>query len=274
MDNKFTNVTRIDLPEATYSILYGMHIIEQNSDELPEDVDYLLLETGMHEYLKDPEYTINRLGNHVQYKALFRKAEKHQIPIVFADLKYRFNDFALLFLDNAASAAAWFAGTKLLKKTTLEVRKGNYKSALVTGLIGGWLVIPFAVNAIRLGSSFSRIGEKETNRLKRFSHKIHPETEILYLTLRNAVIAEKAKTLAKNHKGRPHIAIVLGAGHVGIEDMLTVTQKRMEKITRFGKLLQKLANPEYLYTTLISDKKGKSWNFTRIITPNLESLIA
>ena len=270
----FSNVNRLDLPEATYTILYGMHIVEQNPDELPDDADFLLLETGMHEYLKDPNATVERLSGHVQYKALFEKAEKKNIPIVFADLKYKYNDFALLFLDNAASAAGWFAGTKLLKKSLAQSKERKYRQALLTGVIGSWMVMPFAINALRLGSSMLRVGEAETGKLKRFSHKVHPEAEVMYLTLRNAVIAEKAKSLARKQNHKPHIAIVLGAGHVGIEDMLTTPdEKRLAVFRRYSSVLSRFANPEYLYTTLISQKRGRSWQSEKALSPVLRAIL-
>lgn len=271
---QFPNVSHLELPEATYTILYGMHIVEQNPEELPVDTDYLLLETGMHEYLKDPQHTIDRLSSHVQYNALFKKADKMGIPIVFADLKYKYNDFALLFLDNALSAAGWYLGTNLLKRSVKHGKNGDIRKATLNAIVAGWLIMPFAINALRLGSTALKIGEEKTNKLKRLSHRLHPETELLYLTLRNAVIAEKAKTLARIDKKKPHIAIVLGAGHVGIEDMLEMSdERRLALINRCRGILQYLARPEYLYTTLLGKKKGKDWQTSTLLTPSLQTVI-
>jgi hypothetical protein len=96
----------------------------------------------------------------------------------------------------------------------------------------------------------------------------------MYLTLRNAVIAEKAKSLARTHKNKPHIAIVLGAGHVGIEDMLTASdEKRLAILKRYTSVLSRFANPEYLYTTLISQKKGHSWQTNKAVSPVLRAIL-
>ena len=272
--SSYPNVTRLDLPEATFTILYGMHIVQQNPEELPTDVDYLLLETGMHEYLKNPEHTLERLKDHVQYRALFKRAEKNNIPVVFTDLKYKYNDFALLFLDNALSAGGWFLGQKLLKKNLGKNSKQGVRSTSLQLLLAGWLMLPFAVNTLRLGSTMLRVGEVETNKLKRLSHKLHPEAELLYLTLRNAVIAEKAVSLAKEHGKRPHIAIVLGAGHVGIEDMLLMKgNKRLELLRRYQKILRMLARPDYLYKTLVGEKQKDLWNVSIKVNTPLQEII-
>jgi hypothetical protein len=40
------------------------------------------------------------IEKHLQYKPLFDRLEKEKIPVLFADVKYKYNDFALILADN------------------------------------------------------------------------------------------------------------------------------------------------------------------------------
>jgi pheromone shutdown protein TraB len=134
--------------------------------------------------------------------------------------------------------------------------------------------LPVVSNMTRLVSSVTGEGMEQSARLKKLSHKLHPEAELLYLSLRNAVIAEKAYHLAQTYGKKAHIAIVVGAGHVGIEDMLIKSHaERMNYLRKFQNLLHKIVLPEYLYSVTGMEYDGKEWRLEKTEkVPSLEAL--
>jgi hypothetical protein len=92
--------------------------------------------------------------------------------------------------------------------------------------------------------------------------------------LRNAGIAEKAYHLAQTYGKNAHITIVLGAGHVGIEDMLIKSHvERLGYLKKFQNLLHKIVLPEYLYSIIRMGYDGKEWRLEKNEkVPALEAL--
>ena len=195
------NITTIETGTGTYTILYGLHVVAQNPDDVPDGINGIILETGIHQWLKDPVKTIQKLKNHLQYKLLFDRLEKEQISVLFADVKYKYNDFALILADNFFTAAEWIGGMRLINQLIRHAAKPQigFVASLAYGLAGAWLLLPVVSNMTRLVSSITGEGMEQSARLKKLSHKLHPEAELLYLSLRNAVIAEKAYHLAQTY---------------------------------------------------------------------------
>jgi hypothetical protein len=270
------NITTIETDTGTYTILYGLHVVAQNPDEVPDRINGIILETGMHQWLKDPVKTIQRLKKHLQYKLLFDRLEKEKISVLFADLKYKYNDFALIMADNFFTAAEWIGGMRLISQMIRNDNKPKrgFVASLTCGLAGAWLLLPVVSNMTRLVSSITGEGMEQSAGLKKLSHKLHPEAELLYLSLRNAVIAEKAYHLAQTYGKKAHIAIVLGAGHVGIEDMLIKSHgERLGYLKKFQNLLHNIVIPEYLYSIIRMGYNGKEWRVEKNKkVPALEAL--
>jgi hypothetical protein len=265
------NVTTIETGTGTYTILYGLHVVAQNPDDVPDGITGIILETGIHPWLKDPVQTIQKLKNHLQYKLLFERLEKEKISVLFADVKYKYNNFALILADTFFTAAGWIGGMRLISQLSRNI---GFVPSLAYGLAGAWLLLPTVSNMTRLVSSITGEGTEQSARLKKLSHKLHPEAELLYLSLRNAVIAEKAYHLAQTHGKNAHIAIVLGAGHVGIEDMLIKSpEERISYMKKFQGLLHKIVLPEYLYSVTRMEYDGKEWRLEKTEkVPSLEAL--
>ena len=270
------NITTIETGTGTYTILYGLHVVAQNPDEVPDRINGIILETGMHQWVKDPVKTIQKLKKHLQYKLLFERLEKEKISVLFADVKYKYNDFALILADNFFTAAEWIGGMRLINQMIRNDNKPkrDFIASLTYGLAGAWLLLPVVSNLTRLLSSITGEGTEQSARLKKLSHKLHPEAELLYLSLRNAVIAEKAYYLAQTYGENAHITIVLGAGHVGIEDMLIKSHaERMNYMKKFQNLLPKIVTPEYFYSIMTMIYKGNEWRLEKIEkVPSLEAL--
>jgi hypothetical protein len=174
----------------------------------------------------------------------------------------------LLLADNAFSAGEWIAGYRLLQK------KGDTKERQRNIMLGAWLLLPFAANIARLTSAVTGVGLKQTAALKKLSHKLHPEAELLYLTFRNTVIAEKMDYLAQRGYFKNQ-TVVLGAAHVGVEDMLEKSSKqRIDMLLQFQSLLRKLVRPEYFSSIMILNYIGKTWEVDRtLVVPELETLV-
>jgi hypothetical protein len=256
--------------------LYGLHVVAQNPDDVPEKTNGVILETGIHPWLKDPVQTTQKLKTHPQYKLLFERLEKEQIPALFADVKYKYNNFALLLADNVFTAAGWIGGTRLINQLIRHDTKPQrgFATNLAYGVASVWLLLPVVSNVARLVSAITGEGMEQSARLKKLSHKLHPEAELLYLSLRNAVIAEKAYYLAQTYGKKAHIAIVLGAGHVGIEDMMIKSHvERLSYLKKFQNLLHNLVLPEYLYAIIRMGYTGKECRMEKTEqVPALEAL--
>lgn len=265
-----SNVIQIKKPEGIYSILYGMHIRSQDPHDLPEDTGAVVLETGTFSYLKDPLKAVKDLKEHIQYKELFTYLEQKRIPLIFSDVKYKVNDFALLMVDNGATALQWVQGYKLLKS---KKKNPDIFSRL---LISGWLMLPFIANSLRLISVITNKGLKQTAALKKLSHKLHPEADFIYLTIRNALIAEKNTFIMNHISKKKHITTVIGGGHVGIEDMQSMDEeKRLANIKSLAPILKRIVNPEYVYKAVEYVYDGKEWQVKKIIeVPSLEHILS
>ncbi len=270
------NITTIETGTGTYTILYGLHVVPQNPDDVPENITGIILETGIHPWLKDPVQTIQKLKKHPQYKLLFERLEKEQIPVLFADVKYKYNNFVLLLADTVFPAAGWIGGRRLINQMIRHAAnpQRGFITSLAYGLAGAWLLLPVVSNMTCLVSAMPGEGMEQSARLKKLSHKLHPEAELLYLSLRNAVIAEKAYYLAQTYGKNAHIAIVLGAGHVGIEDMLIKSHgERLGYLKKFQNLLHNIVTPEYLYSIIRMGYNGKEWRVEKNEkVPALEAL--
>lgn len=272
------DIVTIKAPEATYTVIYGIHFRGQNTKTIPENLDYMFLETGGFSWYENPLQCIEDLKNHIQYNPVFRMLEERNISVIFADLKYKFNDIFLLLADNVLTAAQWAIGMRILKnllKGINEKKKHKISDYITHVGVAGWLLLPFAANMLRLGSTVFGIGQNKTSAFKRFAHKAHPETDILYLNIRNAVIAEKIKYLAEKLGNHPNIGIILGAGHVGIEDMLLQnSEKRIQFLTRWKTILKNLVKEKYVYTITNVSFTGKTWGTTHSYeTATLKNLL-
>jgi hypothetical protein len=253
-----------------------LHIVAQNPDEVPDAISGIILETGTHPWLQDPIKTVRHLKKHLQYKPLINRLEK--VPVFFADLKYKYNDFVLMMADNFFTATECMAGLRLVNQLTHKANKPQKRdlAAIGTyGLVGAWLLLPFASSTLRLFSSITGKGMEPSARLKKLSHQVHPEAELLYLSLRNAIIAEKAYYLTQTYGDKTHIALVLGACHVGIEDLvLRKPSERIEYLEKFQSLLNKIVLPEYLYSVMTLGYKEKPWRVEKKeVVPALKALV-
>lgn len=279
------NIAHIQKPGKTYTVLYGFHIVSQNPKEIPENTQAIFLETGMFRWAADPVKSLYDLREHVQYKRLFERIEKERIPVIFGDPKYKQSDALLLLADNAFTAMGWMAGVKLLQSARRTLRgeegdEGNKRNgvgkATLLTLAGAWMLLPFASSTVQLFSSITGVGLEQSAELKKLSHKLHPEAELLYLTLRNTVIAEKEDFLANVLDGRnTHMTTVLGAGHVGIEDSLQKSsEERIQYLRHLQPLLKKIAIPEYFYQIAKMEFTGKEWKVGEILeVPALKQLV-
>ena len=114
--------------------------------------------------------------------------------------------------------------------------------------------------------------------LIKLNEKIHPETNMILITLRNIIMAQKLITIAqdinKEISKKPEIGVVVGASHIGIEEALNLDEKErneiIEKIMNFAKGVKKniatIARFDY-------DSKTERWELTKFYKdPFLASL--
>lgn len=273
------NVVIIKKPEATYTIIYGIHVRGQKVEDIPKDIDGLFLESGTFPWFEDPAKCVRDLSKHMQYNPLFATIEKEQIPILLGDVMYKYNDLLMLLLDTGVSTTQWFVGYRMLQSLlggNDKKKKQSVAQKVVVGGIAAWMLLPTLATMLRLGSSFMGVAEKETSALKRFAHKVHPESEVLFLTVRNAAIAEKVSFFAQKLGKKPHIAIILGAGHVGVEDMLVKSSdERMKILLQHRGILKRLVREDYFAGLAEITFTKNQWKTEREFTvPELQQIIS
>jgi hypothetical protein len=163
------NITTIETGTGTYTILYGLHVVAQNPDEVPDRINGIILETGIQQWLEDPVKTPQRLKKHLQYKLLFDRLEKEKISVLFADVKYKYNNFALIIADNVFTAVGWIGGMRLINQMIRNDNKPKkgFATKLTYGLAGAWLLLPVVSNMTRLVSSVTGEGMEQSARLKK-----------------------------------------------------------------------------------------------------------
>jgi hypothetical protein len=284
------NVVIVETPEGIFRIAYGRHDVPQNPEDV-KGVDAIMLESGMLQYYLNQEEAIREfplLYESVQYKNLIKEAAKAKQPIYLTDLDPRMENAILAFLLQTAEGMGaigldlwllYLLGLKVITKSKKITRRDFLKLLLLAGYFG-----------TQLGESFTypiegNIEEDTlTSKINRFlinlNEKIHPETHMVILTLRNLIMAQKLTTIAKELQQKigkkPEIGIVVGARHIGIEDALKMSKKeRMEIIKRILNIpaLEKLR--EGIATIARFDYKHEKgqWELTEFYKdPNLLEL--
>jgi pheromone shutdown protein TraB len=114
--------------------------------------------------------------------------------------------------------------------------------------------------------------------LIKLNEKIHPETHMILITLRNIIMAQKLITIArdinKEISKKPEIGVVVGASHIGIEGALNLDEKERKEIIgqimNFAKGIKKniatIARFDY-------NSKTEGWELTKFYKdPFLASL--
>jgi len=110
--------------------------------------------------------------------------------------------------------------------------------------------------------------------IEALNEKIHPETHLIIITLRNIILAQKLHTIAEELSEEirriPEVAIAVGASHIGIEEALKKTNEErkriIERILGFPGI-EKLAGKIEEISTIARfdfDRNSGRWKLTKI----------
>jgi DNA polymerase IIIc chi subunit len=283
------NVVIVETPEGIFRIAYGRHKVPQNPEDV-KGVDAIMLESGMLQYYLNQEEAIKEfplLYESVQYKNLIKEAAKAKQPIYLTDLDPRMENAILAFLLQTAEGMGaigldlwllYLLGLKVITKSK-KITRRDFLKLLAAAYFGTELVESFTYP--RKGNIEEGTLTRKINRsLINLNEKIHPETNMVILTLRNLIMAQKLTTIAKELQQKigkkPEIGIVVGARHIGIEDALKMSkEERMEIIKRILSIpaLEKLREGIATIARFDYNQTTEQWELTEFYKdPNLLEL--
>ncbi len=276
------NVATIVKPEGTFTFIYNnAYFPKDYSDQLPSEIDGLVLETGVNPWMDDPLRYVHEHQANRGYFRLFRTIQEMKVPLVFADFWYKNKGFGTEYIPAVLEALGILGETKigidLLKKISRE--KKDRRDILKIGarsIAAAWLVQPALSYFSALGANAIGEGEESTTELVKLSNKTHPEVFLLTTTLRNVVIAHKEEWLASKKGNKPHFATIIGVGHAGIEDQIQYSpEERWEFLRRLKPLLQMLVRPEEFYRIGEFEYTDNMWKVNEVHeVPELKKLVA
>lgn len=212
------DISRIQTPYGTCFVWYGSHDSRMNPSHMPPEIRGIAIETGFCPCM-DVESLPEKLVTHVQYRDIFREAQKRSIPVYVLDPFPVKNSNAERYwkLSNSLESTLFFIGTT----TALYVQRGNRRRFVkwLLSALGVWLSSPaVATLALSLKNSTG------TRALAEFDRSLHPARRMLEfyaLDMRNAIFAQKLLWIMRNGKSPSNLSLVVGALHSGVESALS-----------------------------------------------------
>jgi hypothetical protein len=261
------NVVVLERPEARYRIIYETHTLPHSPEEFgsPDAIALELVSTGEYRFdnKEAAEKTIIDFWNlklkqapadkKTEAAAELNYIKGNNIPLYLMDIidptfhftqQVKFYDQLLKSAEiGAAAGAAGYIGYKLARKKLRDepMTRRDFLKLTGAGMASAYFGTQILDDLVE-SSYAQRVRHTKLSgaarALQGINEKIHPETEGLILTLRNALWAQKLEAIAghlTNKLGRrPEIAVRVGAYHVGIEDMLQEpSHKRSNSLKRF-----------------------------------------
>lgn len=301
------NVVIVERPEARYRIVYERHVGERSPEEIGKP-DALAAE-----FISAIGYASKFRAEELAKSYWEQKREEagpdasreedhfksRRIPFYFIDITDPKRDI----LNKAKLTSVWLkageaglAGGFAAAAAIEEIRKvksgekmsrreflGFLGAGAGTAYFGTHLLDVLVKFALTRGKN----PPKESGALRKIQRtvgtieeKLHPETEAVLLTLRNALWAEKLASIAadleKETGRRPEITFPVGAEHFGLEAMLaTPSEKRTESIRKFLKIfgLKSAATELSVIARLEYSDAEKRWVAAKIFNaPELQKI--
>lgn len=275
-------VVKVEGPTANFTIIYGVHIATEDPNRIPSDIDGLVIEAGWPYPVTYGDF--QRIRYHNQYVDLFTKAEREGFPIIQADVKLK-NVVLTTAADGAVVVPEFAVGFSLLYSAWNALQRDHSRREFITASakagLGTYLSLPTAAFTFRWMSSLAGVFEDQSRELAKLADKSHPEAFLFLLKLRNAIIAYKAQSFYKfseNPSQRQHLAIVIGAEHVGIEDRLKDSPSvNLDYIKTLLPLIKFMFDLDTFSTAAryqyAKNSEGTSdWTFTKLNYPELIAL--
>lgn len=283
------NVHILERPEARYRIIYERHD-RPLSSEMIGHPDILAVEaTEMKPQTREAaqQFVESDLGMDIAHMPFFplKQAWLEQMshlttmPVYYIDVADlagglekigRWGGQFLKILEVPILPAAIMYGVEKGREGIKQkgINRRDFLKLMGAGTAGLWT----GTQLLDLASSVFESRAEGHPRYSTWRHaqrslneKVHPETEGLAMTLRNAIWAQKLQFLApelrRKLERKPVIGIKIGAQHSGLEDMLAVNgERRAASIERFLKAFRALGGKNILISSIIHAEFSKEEN--------------
>jgi len=307
VESKNGNVETVEGEHGTHTVLFNRHYVPLETSVL-DSADYLVLEGSDIRYRDGDTGTqkiIEFLSSYEPYRALILEAARQNKPVYFVDSSINLvldalTDFAgLTTLGTAETGLGLLAAeiahnpkkyteTRVAKMISRQLSPPEGKpdgmmgmarrGMLRAGLAGlaAYLVTPALHYASVLNRAvWGKHDDKEAlstivgHKLQSFNAVVHPEFTTVTFEGRNAIIAQKAETLASlissNLGRKARSCIVIGGGHKGIVDELQKSEnKRLQRIA--GILDTRMEGEKYILRMDPTLVPGDDQQFTSSFT--------
>jgi hypothetical protein len=157
-----------------------------------------------------------------------------------------------------------------MRRSTHDRRSFLKKAGALTA--SAYLGLPLVAE----GAMYARSKHEELDRplaeFIKLEERVHPEDNLLVLQARNRIYAMKEEKLMNLFPENPHIATVLGTGHVGFENAVTNSfEENLDFLYKIKPVLQVFL-PASIHTAFKYDFDGSGWNQEIYTIPELEEL--
>ena len=280
------NVARLVRPEGTYSIIYGVHVLPMDPNDIPAGLDFITFETPIilpgsrFSWTVSPENSLYDLRSRGQTSPLFGELAQNRTPIVFADttldisrIDLDFRDVGLFTLEGAAGVlcAAPFVDSidEILSR---PISRRHFLKYGGLALASYFMLPAVAITATFL-TAFTGVVNEPLSEFEKFVYEIHPEIFFLSSKLRNTILAHKQNWLMKK-LGAKHSGTVIGAAHKGLEVELEATaEERIAFLKKTQRFWYHAISPEAFHKIVVMKFEGDNWVFSETYeVPELREL--
>lgn len=277
------NIEIVKTAQGTFRIIYGVHIIKQDPADLGSNFSGVVLETGTADYLT-PE----------GLEKLLEMAQSHPIQRQLTDVMVRLaQEQRSIYLGDVADSEILVASLKVplavetllagaigaaVLSTFSDARKKHAQAPLsrrellklaaagtAAGVAEAYLTFPLVTGASTTAAMIT--GATLPKDAMRLQEEIHPELYALLVTLRNFIFASKLEAIKQHDQdasSAAELAIILGAGHTGVENALRMDpQVRAKAINEYLRYLPTIDREKLTKIVRLDyDRQAAKWQTT------------
>ncbi len=251
--------------QGTHQILYENHLFPADPNLFKEVPSGIFVESGLHrysQYTHDTQFAENH--------PVWSYAQMHGIALFYHDVALRkkgslfvLGEHVMTGVLNAGGMVSLIDIANYIHETGLEHVESTKLAymALATMWVATSTLSPFIKGEVR-----------------KKVLKLHPEQFLLTARLRNALMAYKQMWLMQESGVKQNCGVLLGRGHMEIEDDLQRgIDRTLAYLSRYKRLLRFASHEEELYSIVRTDfnRQTNRWEITeRIVVPQLAELFS
>ena len=240
------DIATIQTTEGIYHLVYGIHTTEHTPDySYLSGTDGVCYE-GVYSFGYPKSYgELAKSAGTKNQTPFFQYAATKRIPIYATDVYIPDELFAG---EQAIYIIEAIIGGLLINKAKVQKSKGvsrrnfilNTTSRIGKVGLGLYLAYPIGSGFFNLGTQYAQFGVNDSLEASKWEQRIHPETNIFELRVRDLVVAQKLHYLLLH--GIAHdLTVPRGSEHVDIEDhILEGEEGRLDELEKIQWLLRQL----------------------------------